>query len=171
MHLLRFQNETTFGGCVVEQQTVQLSEFLTLQCKVFVKGWVFFWNHVDASMIDALYSSTKPTSSRLIKSLCVSEQCAKDQKLTTWLHRFIRSCTNGRLGSLIRFVTGMTNLMPDAKIKVEYVNQRPGNIRPLSQTCFRILLLPRQYASFYEMKTNVTTYLRSEDSCQVNDNL
>lgn len=134
------------------------------------KGMGSFWNRVDASMIDALYSSTKPTSSRLIKSLCISEQCAKDQKLTTWLHRFIRSCTNAELGSLIRFITGMTNLTPDSKIKVEYVNQSPGNLRPLSQTCFRILLLPRQYASFYEMKTNLTIYLRSEDSWQVNDN-
>ena len=104
-------------------------------------------------MIDALYSSTKATFSRLIKSSCVSEKCAKFQKLTTWLHMFIKSC-----------------LMPDAKIKVEYVNQSPGNLCPLSQTCFHILLLCRKYASFYETKMNLTTCLRRKDIWQVNDN-
>ena len=121
-------------------------------------------------MIDALYSSTKATFSRLIKSLCVSEQCAKFQKLTTWLHMFIKSCTNTGLSSLIRFTSRMTNLMSDAKIKVEYVNQSPGNLCPLSQTCFHILLLCRKYASFYETKMNLTTCLRSKDIWQVNDN-
>ena len=48
----------------------------------------------------------------------------------------------------------MTNLTPDAKMKVEHVNQSPGNLRPLWQTCFRILLLPQKYPSFYEMKIN-----------------
>ena len=86
---------------------------------------------MDASIIEALYRSTKTTSRRLIKSLCGNEQCAKDQKLTTCLHRFIRSCKKAGFGSPIKYITEITNLKVETKIKVEYVNQSPGNLRPL----------------------------------------
>lgn len=78
----------------------------------------FFWKKIDAAMFDALYECTKSTPESLIANIASNETTAKDQKITTWFHRFIRSCTEDVLHALVRFVTGSVTLMPNSSIKL-----------------------------------------------------
>ena len=80
------------------------SPIIKIPLQSICKDMGSFWNRVDDSIIDALYRSTKTTSRWLIKYLCVSEQCAQDQKLTPWLHQFIRIYTRAGFGSSIRLI-------------------------------------------------------------------
>ena len=131
----------------------------------------FFWKKIDAAMFDALYECTKSTPESLIANIASNETIAKDQKITTWFHRFIRSCTEDELHALVRFVTGSVTLMPNSSIKLMFVDQSPDHLRPISQTCFRILILPRQYALFTEMKSNLRMYLNNKNTWNVHDAL
>jgi len=132
-------------------------------------GMGSFWKRIDASMIDSLYSLCTPTADSLIKQLLVDETCPQDATITTYLHRYIRSCSKNDLQLLVRFITGSTTLLPNATIKVEFVDQSPKYLHPLSQTCFKILILPRQFRSFTQFSQVIPTHLSSEEHWSVYD--
>ena len=92
-----------------------------------------------------------------------------DQKITTWLHRFIRSCTLPDLKRLLRFVTGSATFISGSTIKVEYVNQHPRNLFPTAATCFEILRLPRQYSSFHQLHNNLSDHINNKELWAVHD--
>ena len=57
-----------------------------------VRGMGFFWKKLSPPMINSLFESLTPTHERLINCLEPCECNAQDQKITTWFHRYIRSC-------------------------------------------------------------------------------
>ena len=80
-----------------------------------------------------------------------------------WFHRYIRSCSNKQLEKLLRFITASSSLPCDTKIKIQFVNQ-PKYLRPHAQTCFKILLIPRQYAPFTQLYANFNFYMRIQNT-------
>lgn len=130
-----------------------------------------FWNKITGEMIETLYSSTLPTSEKIISSLIPNEKCPQDQKVFTWLNRFIRGLSVRELGVFLRFVTGSNNFQPDMKMRIEFVDQPTSFLRPCSQTCFKILLLPRQYSSFTEMAENLKMHMENTDNWSVHDGI
>ena len=71
-----------------------------------VAGMGNFWKVVTTEMLESLYLSTIPCASKVIESLEANELSTQDQRVTTWLHRYLRSCANEELTRYIRFVTG-----------------------------------------------------------------
>ena len=134
-----------------------------------IEGLGLFWKKISTEMIDALYQLTVPSSSALIDNIEATKVNAQDQKVTTWLHRYLRSCTKDELVLFVRFVTGSNCYDPNTKIKVEYVNQPPDHLRPASKTCFKILILPRQYASFTRLRENLKFYISNTGNWNVYD--
>ena len=116
-----------------------------------------------------LFESLTPTHERLINCLEPCECNALDQKITTWFHRYIRSCSNEQLEKLLRFITASSSLPCDTKIKIQFVNQPPKYLRPHAQTCFKILLIPRQYASFTQLYENFNFYMAHSEYWGVHD--
>ena len=82
-------------------------------------------------MIDSLYNCTVPTAESVIKNLHSNEQRLQDQKITTWLRRYIRSCTKTELSQFIRFITGSTSFPPNTTTKLEFFT---SYLRPFSKT-------------------------------------
>ncbi|WP_215898166.1 hypothetical protein, partial [Acinetobacter baumannii] len=62
-----------------------------------VKGMGSFWSKLTESMLDALYDCTVPTAEELINQIEANEVTAQDQKITTWLFRYVRSLTKSEL--------------------------------------------------------------------------
>ena len=141
--------------------------FWSMQC--IVKGMGGFWNKLDPTMIDALYSTCTPNSESLIEKIIPNETCAQDQAVTTYLHRYIRSCTQSELQLLVRFITGSSSISPESVIKLEFVDQPPEHLHPLTQTCFKILILPRQFRSFTQFQSIVNVHLSSQEHWSVYD--
>ena len=81
-----------------------------------VEGMGQFWKKVGPDSFDGIYNFTLPTSENLINVLEAEEKGNVDQKLTTWLHRFIRSCQFEDLLRFARFVTGTHSVFPDQVI-------------------------------------------------------
>ena len=134
-----------------------------------VEGMGPFWKDVTKCMFSSIYHSLIPTASSVLAALVVNEIQLVDAKVTTWLHRFIRNCSSTELITFIHFITGANSLWPGDIIKVEFMDQPPQHLRPMSQTCFRILQLPRQYASFTQMCVNIKKYLLIDECWAVYD--
>ena len=135
-----------------------------------VDGMGAFWKKVTEDMLVSLYSSTVPTAEGVIGALYVTENNVQDSKITTYLHRYIRACSDNELQAFLRFISGSTVLVPGDKIKVNYVHQSGDYIFPSVKTCFRILNLPGCYTSFAHFRQNLQKYIGDEKLWAIEDN-
>ena len=119
-----------------------------LQCKDYLEEWVYFGKNLKKTYL----------------TWYAVERIAKDGKVTTWLNRYIRNYSKHGLLQFIRFVTGSSNFSPNTHIKLKFVDQTQPHLSPFSNTCFKILILPRQYTSFTHLKDNIDTYLSNEEN-------
>ena len=132
------------------------------QMQQLVAGMNFF-REMGKEFFDELYHQTIPSADKLIASIIVEEKTTHEQNITTWLHRYIRSCSHTDLKRLLRFVTASTS-MPSTKIKLQYVNQQLEYLRPITETCFCILNLPRQYESFFQLRNNLNQFIQNSSN-------
>ena len=122
-----------------------------------VRGMGFFWKKLSPPMINSLFESLTPTHERLINCLEPCECNAQDQKIATWFHRYIRSCSNKQ--KLVRFISATSILPCDTKMKIQFLNQPLKYLRQHAQTCFKILLIPRQHAPVTQPHENFNFYM------------
>ena len=146
----------TKAGCIALIQTP------CFQLQKLVSGMEFF-KTIGPELFDALYLETIPTANRVIESILVQETTNHEQSITTWLHRYIRCCTPAQLATFIRFITASSSMLKK-KIKLHYVNQQIGYLRPTSETCFCILNLPRQYSSFSDLRNNLDRWIQNDST-------
>ena len=118
---------------------------------------------------ESLYASIQPTPENVIKAIHPDESNAQDQRITTWLHRYIRYCSVEQLRRFLRFVTGSSCITPNLAIQVQYCNQPQSYLRPLVKTCFKILFLPRQYSSFTQLRENLNFNVGHLENWAVHD--
>eukprot|EP00111_Clytia_hemisphaerica_P012922 TCONS_00037961-protein len=134
-----------------------------------VEGMGSFWKNAGPTSLDAIYQCTIPNQDNLIRACHAEEKCRTDQKLTTWLHCFIRACDFEYLLRLIRFISGSHSVYPHLKISIQFVNNT--HAYPYSKTCFKILYLPRSYTSFRHFRDKMLATLRNEELLPVADKL
>lgn len=134
-----------------------------------IKGMGTFWNKISDEQIDALYFSASPKPENIIKNLITNETTKQESKIVTWLHRYIRCCNKEDLATFLRFITGSTVFTPSTYIKLEFVDQPLNYLHPQTQTCFKILLLPRQYSSFTMLKDNIKEYMDRREHWVLHD--
>ena len=123
--------------------------------KSIIKGMGPFWNKLSKEMFYSLFTSTELTAQKLIDSFTCIEQSNQESKVITWLHRFVRCCETNQLFKILRFITGASVYVPEMNIKVEFIDQAYFPLSPRAHTCFKILILPRQYRSFTELEDNL----------------
>ena len=122
--------------------------------QAIIEGMGSFWKNVTPEMIDSLYEISLPTSQKILDSLDEDENSPQDGRISTWLRRYIRSSNQQKLKCFMRFISGSEVLLPNSVIKVVFENQPNDHLRPRTQTCFKILILGRQYSNFYEFEKN-----------------
>ena len=127
-----------------------------------VTGMEFFKN-ISSELFDKIYLETVPTSTSIIESIHVRETTNHEQNITTWLHRYVRCCTPAQLATFLRFITASSSML-QKKIKLHYVDQQTGYLRPTSETCFCILNLPRQYSSFTDLRNNLNRWIQNDST-------
>lgn len=134
-----------------------------------VKGMGNFWKKLTKPHFNSIFELTVPNAANIIDCLLSIENTRQEGRILTWFHRYIRSCSQPELARLIRFITGSPSLIPNAKIKIEFVDQQIDNLRPNSQTCFKILMLPRQFSSLSQMTENLNFYIGNQATWSVYD--
>lgn len=120
-----------------------------------------FWSKLTETLLDSIYACTVPTADDLISQIEANEVTAQDQKITTGYNRFfryVRTFTKSELSRFLRFVTGSESFPAKTVIKVEYVDQSNEHLHPVVKTCFKILILSRQFGSLYQFKETLDFY-------------
>ena len=139
--------------------------------KTLLDGMGCFWNKVCSKMFESIYLCAIPNAEIVIENIIANEVCPQDQNITTWTHRYIRSCSSEELLRFLRFVTGSTNFPPNTTIKIEFVDQPQTHLRPYAKTCFKILIMPRQYASFTQLSENLNFHISHPSNWAVYDSI
>ena len=124
------------------------------------KGMGDFWRGVSKSMFLSIYDCLVPNAEKIITSLDTGKIHMQNQKITTWLHRYLRSIDEKTMIFFLRFVTGGSTVIPNERIKVNYIDQPASHVHPA--TCFKIINLPRQYLSFSQFCDNLNKYMLNE---------
>jgi len=128
-----------------------------------------FWNTVDKEMVDAIFSVAIPTASKIIAALEAQESRQKDQQITTWLHRYLRSSSESELQLFMRFISGSMTIDPRDVIMVQFTDMPQDYLRPMAETCFKILHLPRGFSSFSQFRQIFNKYIRNQQDWNVHN--
>lgn len=164
-------NKSNITDLMTKAGKIALIRTLYLSFQKIVEGMGNFWKNTSVEAFDSLFSVTIPNPEKVIEACISEETCAKDSRITTWIHRYLRACTKKELLTFCRFVTGSSTLPPSSKIRVQFVDQSSTNLHSVAQTCFKILTLPRQYSSFTELNNNLNFYFSNSDMWAVHDAL
>ena len=110
---------------------------------------------------DAIYRTTELTATRIISQMDCEELSAADGKITTWLHRYLRSLDQPSLKLIVRYITATECLFPWDTIAVKFVDSANSkeHLAPTSLTRFKVLHVPRQYASFFDLRDSFNKYV------------
>jgi hypothetical protein len=151
---------------------VAKNEFVTkpFMCLLNIReGMGSFWNDVSEEEVQSLYDFSRPTARRIISSLKCSVTDSKEAQVLRWLTRYLKSSTDVLLSNFLRFCSGTDVVIPGATIALKFNTMPPTALRPMAKTCFRILKLPKNYASFSQMRTNLDVYFGDPNLWDLHD--
>ena len=151
---------------------VATAEFVTkpFLCLTSMReGMGSLWANVTKEEIASLYEMSRPTAARIMAALAFTPENAKEGQIFRWLERYLKGCSNQILAKFLRFCTASDVLLPDHNIAVSTEVMPPEAVRPRSYTCFRRLILPRNYQSYSQMRNNLDFYFRDCNIWDLND--
>ena len=128
-----------------------------------------FGELVTLDEIDVMYNVCQPTASNIVHSLFYVEVDQKDQKVYRWLIRYVKSFDKQTASRFVRFCTASDVVAPGRRIKVEFENTPEAGMRPRARTCFSILTLPKNYATYNQMRDNLDLFIRDPQKWDLND--
>ncbi|KAK3735815.1 hypothetical protein QZH41_019913 [Actinostola sp. cb2023] len=151
---------------------IATSEFITKPFFCLLKireGMGIFWEKITSAEIKSMYDLSAPSPERVINSLVLIPLDAKEQQVYRWLQRYLRSSSDEIIINFLRFCTATDVIVPGKSIAVDVELMAPEAVRPKSFTCFRKLILPRNYQSSFEMRNNLDRYLRDPSIWDLSD--
>ena len=135
------------------------------------KGMASFWDDVTTEEVKALYQLSQPTPQRIISSLVCTPSDAKEVIILRWLNRYLKASSESILSHFLRFCTGTDVVVPDREISVRMETMPPTAMRPMAQTCFGILRIPKNYESFSQMRANLDLYFTDTSVWDMKDTI
>ena len=128
-----------------------------------------FWNTISRAHIKAMYQLTCPSRENVLRVLSSTPADSTEAKVFRWLCRYVKESDGDVLLNLVRFVTASSVVIPGEYISVRYEPMPLLAMRPKSKTCFKILVLPKSYNTFRNMKDNLDFYLRNQSEWDLED--
>ena len=151
----------TIGPTVgnIRQITLTAAKFAFVQKPFFAltktrKGFGFFWDDFSVAQTDLLWNLCKPTNANCLSYFNFDEATSPaEEKIASFLKRFISSASDEMLSLLLQFSTGATNLEAGSSMQVQFVYHCGNNLHITSAACFKILTLPKHIDFFKQFKT------------------
>ena len=117
------------------------------------------WRAVTCDEINALYTLCSPTNINVINSLQHDGENHQERKVFGWPIRYLRSKNQQCISRFLQFCTGSDIVLPYRFIKVRMENMSELSMRPKAQTCFNVLVIPKNYPTQSRLRENVDFYL------------
>ena len=118
-----------------------------------------FWKAVTGAEISALYMLCSPTNKNVIESLQLDGESQQEVRVFQWLIRYLRNKDQQTVARFLRFCTGSDVILPHSSIKIRMENMSALSMRPKAQTCFRVLVIPKNYPTQARLRDNMDFYL------------
>ena len=129
-----------------------------------------FWEDITFDEIDAMYSLSQATSENILNALFHrAGGDRKDAQVYRWLLRYVKNLDRQSSMKFVRFCTAGDVLLPRKKIKVQFENVSEARLRPRSRTCFNILVLPKNYATYNQLYNNLNIFIKDTSQWDLND--
>ena len=129
-----------------------------------------FWNDVSIEEISSLYNCCAPTAKNVVSGVYFSDiSTRQEEKVQRWLMRYLKNLDVKMVGRFLRFCTGSELLLPDKRIKVDMEVMPELAMRPKAKICFAILVLPKNYQSYQQMRDNLDFYLNNPQLWDLSD--
>lgn len=128
-----------------------------------------FWSTFKSKEVQALYALSSPTSAKVIDCLHCLPSDSVEQRVFTWLCRYINSTHQLILRRFLRFCTATDVLIPGVLISVRFENMVEIAMRPRARTCFRIFTLPKNYHTFTQLRQQLDYYFQNKDLWDLED--
>ena len=151
---------------------VAKAEFLHkpyIALKKIQESMPYFWNDVSTEHIQAMYQLSFPSRENILKVLSSSPSDMFEEKVFRWFLMYVKQADDDILRNLIQFITASSVIIPGECISVRYEGMPLMARRPKSQTCFKILVLPKNYPTFRNMKDNLDFYLNHQSEWDLQD--
>ena len=148
------------------------AEFVTkpFMCLTSLRqGMGDLWSNVSKEEIASLYEMSRPTAARIMANLALTPENAKEAQIFRWLERYLKGSSHQMLAKLLRFSKASDVLLPDHSIAVHTEVMAPVANSPKAYTCFRRLILPRNFQSYSQMRNKLDLYLRDCNIWDLND--
>ena len=137
-----------------------------------MQGFDSFFSELPYNSIESLYSESIPSPEKVLKQLDIPEPNDQMEENTfQFIVRFIEEADQSLLATFLRFSTGTSFILDGAKIKVTAMNMSEFQARPLAYTCFKKLILPKNFCSYLRFESNFKHCLECKDTWYMEDNL
>lgn len=128
-----------------------------------------FWSTFLANEVKALYTLSSPSSANVIGCLHCLPRDSDEQRVFTWLCRYINSSDDRILRRFIRFCTATDVVIPGGLISVRFENMVEIAMRPRARTCFRVFTLPKNYHTFTQLRQQLDYYFQNKELWDLQD--
>ncbi|XP_052231899.1 uncharacterized protein LOC127845185 [Dreissena polymorpha] len=179
---------STYGGYEVPKQSVIRQSIVDIaklnmvvvpfvpiaRIKVGLDCYPLLWKGVSESLIVSLLDKFKPTPAKVInlisyKSSDNATMSMLEERIKSYLERFIRSLSKPQLLAFLRFWTSSDTLCI-RKLNVEFNSTEGINRRPIANTCDAVLHVSRMYFSAEELAQEFNLHL-NDTSARVFDSV
>ena len=128
-----------------------------------------FWKAVTADEISALCMLCSPTNKNIIESLQLDGENQQEVRVFQWLICYLRNKDQQSVARFLRFCTDSDVILPHSSIKVRMENMSALSMRPKAQTCFRVLVIPKNYPTQARLRDNMDFYLSNPQLWDLTD--
>ena len=120
--------------------------------------------------VQAVYESATPTKENILQHIDFPDaQDPMEEKAFEFMRRYIDEASNTLLQSLLRYVTGCSVILPGIRILISSQIMNDLQARPVSQTCVKTLIIPRNMNTYHSFNLRMTYYFENKDLWAMED--
>jgi hypothetical protein len=128
-----------------------------------------FRSLVTTDDIAAMYCVCVPTTRNVLDTHYSDPKYPEEAKTFRWLLRYVGELSKESASSLLRFATACETIIPGKRVKVEFETMSEVALRPRARTCFRILVLPKNYRTYMQLKRNIDCHIMKPEHWDLED--
>ena len=128
-----------------------------------------FRSLITTDDITAMHRVCEPTRKNVLATLYSDPKDPDEDKTFRWLLRYVGELSKESASKLLRFATACDTIIPGKRVKVEYDTTSEAAFRPRARTCFRILVLPKNFRTYVQLKRNIDCHVTKLDHWDLED--
>lgn len=128
-----------------------------------------FRSLITTDDIEAMYRVCVPTPQNVRDAMYSDPKDNEEEKIFRWFLRYVGELSKESSSNLLRFATACETVIPGKRVKVDFEIMPELALRPRARTCFRTLVLPKNYRTFVQLKRNIDCHILNPEHWDLED--